>query len=191
MGGLGRSVCRAPEGRAADLAALAPSAPYPVAAEQERQLLAISPRQLERRVHAHKQRVKRRVYGTTGPGSLLKHMIPIKTEQWDVTQAGYLDIDLVSHAGANADGEYLYTLDAVDIHTGWVERQAVRGKGQHGMLTALQAIARQLPCALRGIDSDNVLHAGVKSHKRKNLRSAALGSCETIPLLPSQWASSF
>jgi len=94
-------------------------------------------------------------------------MIPIKTEQWDVTQAGYLEIDLVSHAGANADGEYLYTLDAVDIHTGWGERQAVRGKGQHGILTALQAIARQLPFALRGIDSDNVLHQERNSHKRK------------------------
>jgi transposase InsO family protein len=39
------------------------------------------------------------------------------------------------------------------------------------------------------IRSDNVLYPEVKSHKRKNLRSAALGSCETIPLLPSQWAS--
>ena len=115
---------------------------------QERQLLTISPRQIERRLRAHKQRVKRRVYGTTRPGSLLKHMIPIKTEPWDVTKAGYLEIDLVSHAGANADGEYLYTLDAVDIHTGWVERQAVRGKGHQGILAALQAIARQL-CAAR------------------------------------------
>jgi hypothetical protein len=123
--------------------------------EQERQLLAISPRQIERRLRTHKERVKRRVYGTTRPGSLLKHMIPIKTEQWDVTKAGYLEIDLVSHSGANADGEYLYTLDAVDIHTGWVERQAVRGKGHQGILAALQAIAQQLPFALRGIDSDN------------------------------------
>src|SRR5215472_13205877 len=41
------------------------------------------------------------------------------------------------------------------------------------------------------ITVDNVLPAEVKSHERKNLRSAALGSCETIPLLPSQWASSF
>jgi hypothetical protein len=123
--------------------------------EQERQLLAISPRQLERRLRAHKERVKRRVYGTTRPGSLLKHMIPIRTEQWDVTKAGYLEIDLVSHSGANADGEYLYTLDAVDIHTGWVERHAVRGKGHQGILAALEAITRQLPFALRGIDSDN------------------------------------
>lgn len=123
--------------------------------EQERQLLAIRARQLERRLRVHKQRVTRRIYGTTRPGSLLKHMIPIKTEQWDVTKAGYLEIDLVSHSGANADGEFLYTLDAVDIHTGWVERQAVRGKGHQGILAALEAIAQQLPFALRGIDSDN------------------------------------
>jgi hypothetical protein len=116
--------------------------------EQERQLLAISPRQLERRLRTHKERVKRRVYGTTRPGSLLKHMIPIKTEQWEVTKAGYLEIDLVSHSGATADGEYLYTLDAVDLHTGWVERQAVRGKGHQGILAALQAIAQRLPFAL-------------------------------------------
>jgi hypothetical protein len=43
----------------------------------------------------------------------------------------------------------------VDIHTGWVERQAVRGKGQHGILEALTTIEQQLRFALRGLDSDN------------------------------------
>lgn len=122
---------------------------------QERQLLAISPRQLERRLQPRKQTLKRTVYGTTRPGSLLKHQIPIKTDQWDVTQPGYLEIDLVSHSGASAQGEFLYTLDAVDIQTGWVERQAVRGKGRHGIVAAMRAIASRLPFALRGIDSDN------------------------------------
>ena len=64
-------------------------------------------------------------------------------------------MDLVSHSGASAAGEFLHTLDAVDIHTGWVERQAVRGTGQHGLLQALTTIAQQLPFALRGLDSDN------------------------------------
>lgn len=122
---------------------------------QERQLLAISPRQLERRLQPRKAGLKRTLYGTTRPGSLLKHQIPIKTEQWDVTQPGYLEIDLVSHSGASALGECLYTLDAVDIQTGWVERQAVRGKGRHGIVAALRGIASRLPFALRGIDSDN------------------------------------
>ncbi len=122
---------------------------------QERQLLAISARQIERRLKGRKQTLKRTRYGTTRPGSLLKHQIPIKTDQWDVTKPGYLEIDLVSHSGASALGEFLYTLDAVDIQTGGVERQAVLGKGRHGIVAALRAMASRLPFALRGIDSDN------------------------------------
>jgi len=121
----------------------------------EAQLVQISPRQIDRRLRARKHRIKRRLYGTTRPGSLLKHQIPIKTDHWDVTTPGYLEIDLVSHSGASASGEFLHTLDCVDIHTAWVERQAVLGKGQHGILQALTLIEGRLPFALRGLDSDN------------------------------------
>ena len=51
----------------------------------EAQLVQISPRQIDRRLWARKHRIKRRLYGTTHPGSLLKHQIPIKTDHWDVT----------------------------------------------------------------------------------------------------------
>ncbi len=57
----------------------------------ERQVLAISARQLDRRLAAHKTRLKRRLYGRTKPGTLLKHHIPIKTDHWDVTQPGSTD----------------------------------------------------------------------------------------------------
>lgn len=119
------------------------------------QLRTISARQIERRLQPRKYRLKRRLYGTTRPGTLLKHLVPLKTDHWDVTRPGYLEIDLVSHSGASAAGDFLHTFDAVDIHTGWVERQAVMGKGQHGILQALTTIAQQLPFALRGLDSDN------------------------------------
>lgn len=121
---------------------------------QERQLLAIRARQIERRLKGRKQTLKRTRYGTTRPGLLLPHQIPIKTDQWDGTKPGSLEIDLVSHSGASALGEFLYTLDAVDIQTGGVERQAVLGKGRHGIVAALRAMANRLPFALRGIDSD-------------------------------------
>jgi len=127
----------------------------PLTSAQERQLLAISPRQVDRRLHTRKQRLKGTLYGTPRPGALLKHLIPIKTDHWDVTHPGYLAIDLVSHSGATAAGAFLYTLDCVDIQTGWVERQAVRGKGQQGIVQALTTIERHLPFALRGMDSDN------------------------------------
>lgn len=121
----------------------------------EHQLLAISPRQMDRRLKAHKHIVKRRLYGTTRPGSLLKHMIPIKTDHWDVTTPGYLEIDLVSHSGASAAGEFIHTLDCVDIATCWVERRAVMGKGLFGILDALRDIEGKLAFPLKGIDSDN------------------------------------
>ena len=120
-----------------------------------KELLAISARQMDRRLFPHKRTVKRRLYGTTRPGSLLKQMIPVKTDHWDVTLPGYLEIDLVSHSGPSAAGEFIYTLDCVDIATGWVERQAVMGKGQLGIIAALSDIEQRLPFPLRGIDSDN------------------------------------
>lgn len=128
---------------------------FDISAAVQKQLLAISTRQMDRRLSSYKHTVKRRLYGTTRPGSLLKHMIPVKTDHWDVTLPGYLEIDLVSHSGASAAGEFIYTLDCVDISTGWVERQAVMGKGQLGVVAALREIERRLPFALRGIDSDN------------------------------------
>jgi hypothetical protein len=128
---------------------------FEVNAKLQKELLAISARQMDRRLSSHKRTVKRRLYGTTRPGSLLKQMIPIKTDHWDVSLPGYLEIDLVSHSGSSAAGEFIYTLDCVDIATGWVERAAVMGKGQLGIVAALKQIEQRLPFPLRGIDSDN------------------------------------
>lgn len=45
--------------------------------ELERQLRAISPRQIDRRLLSRKRVLRRRLYGRTKPGTLLKHHIPI------------------------------------------------------------------------------------------------------------------
>jgi hypothetical protein len=121
----------------------------------ESQLLRISARQIDRRLRPYKIRAKRRLYGKTKPGTLLKHQIPIKAERWEVDQAGYTEIDLVSHSGDRADGEFIHTLTLTDIHTGWTESRAVMGKSQAFVVEALELIRRRLPFELRGIDSDN------------------------------------
>ena len=72
---------------------------FGVSAEVERQLLAISARQVDRRLRERKQRLKRRRYGGTRPGALLKHQIPVKTDAWDVRVPGFTEVDLVSHSG--------------------------------------------------------------------------------------------
>lgn len=121
----------------------------------EQQLLAISPRQMDRRLRQRKQVLGRRIYGRTKPGTLLKHHIPIKTHAWDVDRAGFAEIDLVSHSGSNASGQFIYSLNLTDIHTTWVETVAVMGKGQTGVLDAITDVEHALPFELRGLDSDN------------------------------------
>jgi len=121
----------------------------------ERQLRAISPRQIDRRLQSRKRILRRRIYGRTKPGTLLKHHIPIKTDHWDVTSPGFTEIDLVSHSGDCADGEFAHSFNLTDIHTTWTETYAVLGKGEHGIVAGLEEMRQALPFALQGIDSDN------------------------------------
>jgi len=121
----------------------------------ERQLLAISPRQIDRRLQSRKRILRRRIYGRTKPGTLLKHHIPIKTDHWNVTCPGFTEIDLVSHSGDCAEGEFAHSFNLTDIHTTWTETRAVLGKGQTGILAELEDMRLGLPFRLQGIDSDN------------------------------------
>ena len=123
--------------------------------ELERQLRAISPRQIDRRLQSRKRILRRRLYGRTKPGTLLKHHIPIKTDHWDVTTPGFTEIDLVSHSGDCAEGEFAHSFNLTDIHTTWTETYAVLGKGETGILAGLEAMRQALPFRLQGIDSDN------------------------------------
>jgi len=123
--------------------------------EVEQDVLRISARQIDRRLAGKKRQLKRRCYGRTKPGTLLKHQIPIQAGPWDVSEPGYTEIDLVSHSGPSAQGEFGYTLNLTDVHLGWCESRAILGRGQERVVAALDAIRRSLPFPLRGIDSDN------------------------------------
>lgn len=128
---------------------------YALPSHLEQQLRTISARQIDRRLAPLKRRLKKRLYGTTKPGTLLKRMIPIKTDHWDVRKAGFQEIDLVSHSGPCAAGQFIYTLNSTDIHTTWVERQAVFGKSEIGVVDGMVHIEHRLPFPLLGVDSDN------------------------------------
>ena len=121
----------------------------------ERQVLAISPRTIDRRLQAKKTRWRRRLYGRTKPGTLLKHHIPIKTDRWDVATPGFAETDLVAHSGNAADGEFVHSLNLTDIHSTWVETRAVLGRGQTAVLAAVEEMTVDLPFPLQGLDADN------------------------------------
>jgi len=126
-----------------------------ISLQVQNQLLSISPATIDRRLKAKKRQLKKRLYGRTKPGTLLKHHIPIKTDSWDVKTPGFTETDLVSHSGNSEKGEFIHSLNVTDIHTTWVETRAVMGKGQAGVLEAMKQIEQALPFKLLGIDSDN------------------------------------
>ncbi len=121
----------------------------------EADLGRISARQMDRVLASHKRTIRRRQYGRTKPGALLKHHIPLRTDRWTVTVPGFTEIDLVAHSGDRAEGEFAYTLNLTDIHTTWVESGAQLGKSQVRVQETLERLRTALPFALQGIDSDN------------------------------------
>ena len=119
-------------------------------------LCAISAASIDRLLAAERQRLNVRGRSGTKPGTLLKHQIPIRTfAEWDQTQPGFVEIDLVGHDGGLAHGDFCQTLDVTDVASGWTETQAVINKAQVWVFEALQHIRALLPFALKGIDSDN------------------------------------
>ena len=93
---------------------------------------------------------------TTKPGTLLKKAIPIRTwTEWDDARPGFVEIDLVAHCGQSVEGQYINTLTAVDISTGWTECFGIYQKTQKAVFEAILALRKRLPFPLLGIDSDN------------------------------------
>ena len=126
-----------------------------ITAEIEAVVLSISARSADRLLHSHRTALKRRLYSRTKPGTLLKHQIPIRSERWDVTEAGWCETDTVAHCGDCGDGEFAHSVNLTDVASTWTETRAVLGKGQRFVVEALEDMRLALPFVLRGLDSDS------------------------------------
>ena len=68
---------------------------------------------------------------------------------------GHLEIDLVHHCGSSPAGQYVHTLQATDVATGWTEIITVRSKGERIVATGLAELQLRFPFHIAGIHSDN------------------------------------
>ena len=103
-------------------------------------------------------RKKGRIKGrsTTKPGTLLKKSIPIRTfADGDEKVPGFFEVDLVSHDGGAARGDFNQSLNFTDIATAWEEMIAVKNKAQVWVFEGIKEIKGRLPFSILGIDSDN------------------------------------
>jgi hypothetical protein len=126
-----------------------------IKSEATRYLLSMSPATIDRLLKPTRVQYNKRGRATTKPGTLLRKQIPIKTNQWDESLPGFLEADTVAHCGNSLSGMFVYTIDFVDIATGWTEQRAVWGKGEAGVLEQIKNVEESLPFPLLGFDSDN------------------------------------
>ncbi len=99
---------------------------------------------------------KKRGISTTKPGTLLKKAIAVRTfMDWNENRPGFVEVDLVAHCGGSAEGQFCYTLTAVDISTGWTECLAVKNRTQAAVFAQIVRLRERLPFPLLGLDSDN------------------------------------
>ena len=117
-------------------------------------VLGISAAQVDRLLAPHKAGARRGRCGTK-PGGLLKHQIPIRTDNWDVTVPGYLEADTVANCGNSLEGEFIWSVTYTDIYSGWTTNRAVWNKGAAGVVEATRDVEAALPFAVLGFDCDN------------------------------------
>jgi transposase len=66
-----------------------------------------------------------------------------------------MEVDLVAHGGASTEGEYLHSLNLIDIETRWNEFVGLVNRSQASVTAAVEGCRRRLPFRLLGLDSDN------------------------------------
>ena len=137
-----------------------PHAPMPIDEQTRQLLLHISPATIDRVLAGFRKRHHKLGLATTKPGSLLRKHIPIKTSQWDEKRPGFLEADTVAHGGTSSAGTFIYTVNFVDIATGWSATGwsafgAAWGRGQTGVFQVLQSLEQSLPFRILGFDCDN------------------------------------
>ena len=81
--------------------------------------------------------------------------VPMGRIAWDISEPGHFETDLVHHGGSSASGEYGYTLQLIDVATGWSERVMLLGRGQQAMASAFTQVIERLPFTIKELHPDN------------------------------------
>jgi len=89
------------------------------------------------------------------PPNRVLRAVPMERVPWQTDVPGTFEADLVHHCGPVAAGEYVHTLQLVDVATGWSERVAILGRSQAAMLDGFERIRKRLPFPIRHLHPDN------------------------------------
>ncbi len=89
------------------------------------------------------------------PPNRLLRQTPMERLSWATSAPGSFETDLVHHCGPVTAGEYIHTLQLVDIATGWSERVAILGRSQAAMVAGFRRVQQRLPFPITHLHPDN------------------------------------
>lgn len=124
-------------------------------AEVESQLATISPATVERMLRKNRARKARLPRKGPHRANQVTKGVPMGRIPWDTADPGHFETDLVHHGGESASGEYGYTLQLIDVATGWSERVMLLGRGQQAMEVAFTQVLERLPFEVKELHPDN------------------------------------
>ena len=126
-----------------------------LSAEIERQLGEISEATVQRLLGRFRQDTVRLPRRGPENANRLAREIPIGRIPWETKEPGHFEIDLVHHCGAASVGDYVHTLQMVDVATGWSERVGIYGRTHRAMVAGSEKIVGRLPFPIRELHPDN------------------------------------
>jgi len=87
--------------------------------------------------------------------SKVLQQVPMECIPWDEREPGHLEVDLVHHCGRTSSGEYMSSLQMLDVATGWSERGAVLGRSYLVMSDAFEYLLNRIPFPVLELHPDN------------------------------------
>ena len=123
--------------------------------ELRKQLETVSLSTVRRRWRQLTQDEPRLLRRQPRPNNDIRRQVPMGRIPWDEHSPGHFEVDLVHHSGPSAQGEYVHTLQMVDVSTGWSELRAVLGRSYRVISHAFDAILQRLPFEVIELHPDN------------------------------------
>lgn len=123
--------------------------------EVRSRLLQMSASTIDRLLAQVHQQAKGRRKKRNAPRKASKQ-IPVRTfSDWEESVPGELEIDLVVHCGGTMSGQYIHSLVATDVCSGWTEALPLLAREQSLVVEGLDVICNRFPVPVIGLNSDN------------------------------------
>ena len=105
------------------------------------------------RIRQDEPRLRRRAVATSVTS--IQAQVPIHNIAWDEREPGHFEVDLVFHSGPSASGDFIYTLQMVDVATGWSECAALLGRSYRVIHHAFERCLARIPFPVLEVHTDN------------------------------------